>query len=247
MIDKIVKTIKTNIAQHTTLFDIETRIGVTVATLKNKVYSPVVDNSISHEELITLTGEYTISGASMTKSSGGSLNRTFVFGDSTHPVSTDSFFSSGAMEHLVDAHRVSVGSAMSEDVAMEMIVDGDLHNCGLVYIGNASASSSAEINSSLDPNIKIEMDGGVIFKMDAKQAQNLGIDTLDALFTNAVLLSNNDDQYNLFFRGISGRSLVGDSYIVNIKFGYNDDLFLEKRFIDSLRNYDATIGSVATK
>lgn len=246
MIKQIVETLKTNLAQHTNLFDLETNLDVDIVTEKNLVSPPIVPARDGREEY-RLQGECTISGAKNDHFSSGSLNRTFHFPRGLGDVETDSFFGTALTHHTVTAHRVNVGSAMSEKVALEMIANEDLPNCALVYLGDAATKGAGETNSSLDVNLKVDVEAGVIFKLDAKQAQVLGIDTLDALFTNAVLLSNNDDEYNLMFRGIFNRALVGDNYIVNIKFSYNTDLFMEERFLESLRNYDATISSIETK
>ena len=243
MIEEIVKTLKTNLAQVTTLFDLETNKDIDIVTEKNLVSPPVVPARDGRDP-ITLQGNYTISGAEDDHFNAGSLNQTFHFPEGLGKVKTDSFFGTAVTHRTVTAHRVNVGSAMSENVALEMVADEDVPNCALVYLGNAAARGSNEMNSSRDTNINVEVEAGVIFKLDAKQAQHFGIDNLDALYTNATLLSHNNDGYNLMFKGISNRSLVGDNYIVNIKISYNTDLFLRDRFLETLRNYDAGISVI---
>lgn len=231
MIDYIVRTIKTNIAQRTSLFDSFTQTGVTVTANKNVVENPIISGTAAW-------GEYTFSGGSGANFNEGSINDTFDF-EATGAV-TDIYFGATASISDVTAHKVDVGSAISKRVAMEVVTDERKSNCIIVY--NQSCSSVDSAQALANPfQINARYTFGVLFKLEATQAETLRHGDLDSLFVNAVMFAGNATYYDVKFSSIAERSLIGNSYVVDIIFSYTKNLAIDDEFISTLRNYDATI------
>ena len=232
MIDILTKRIKTNVAQYTKLFDIETIDNVVVKTKNNVI---TIDG---------FEGEYTLSGGEDSIASKGCINDTLIF-DNGQCV-TPCYFGDNEVEHNnIIAHKVNTGTAFKREVALELIVDTKIGNSIIVYIGSTTNTSGRERSSiSEDLVLKVAYTVGVLFKVDAKQVDELGCINYDGLFINSVVGAKKDGTTMVEFKSVVDRFYAGDSYVVDMEFGYTDDMFMKQAFIDGLKHFDSTIGEL---
>ena len=232
MIDILTNKIKTNIAQQTKLFDIHSIENVIVKTKNNVITIDGFD------------GEYTLSGAVDSVASKGCINDTLLF-DNGQCV-TQCYFGDTEVEHNnIIAHKVNIGTAFKRDVALEIIVDTKIGNSIIVYIGSARNTSTNERSStSEDLTLKVAYTIGVLFKVDAKQIDELGCINYDALFLNSVVGAKKDGATMVEFKSVVDRFYAGESYVIDIEFGYTDAMFMDQAFIDGLKHFDSTIGEL---
>lgn len=228
MIDIIMDRIKTNIVQHTTLFDIKTIEAVIAKTKNNVITIPGFD------------GEYTLSGAVDSIASKGCINDTLVFkaGKSV----TKCFFGNDENTHNLVAHEVNIGQAFKRDVALEMIADTKTGNSIIVYIGSARNTSAKERSSiSEDLTLNVAYTIGVLFKVSVNKNLKLCDINYDSLFINSVVGAKKDGATMLEFKSVVDRFFAGDSYVVDIEFGYTDNMFVNQSFVDGLKHFDSTL------
>lgn len=230
MINEIVRHIKTRIAQHTHLFD----VGVhdVVAVTRNNVI-----------RVAGLNGEYTLSGGKLGVASAGCMNDTHLFENGL--VETGCFFGDVETSHNMQARVLNVGHAFKRDVALEAIVDTKAGNSIIAYIGGArNLSNQSRSSESEDMTLKVAYTVGVMFKVEAGQMQELGCTDYDKLFINSVIGARKEGTTLLKFSNVVDRFYAGDSYVVDMEFSYTDSMFMGQSFIDGLKHFDATIGSL---
>lgn len=230
MLNVIVKQIKARMAQHTYLFDVS---SVDVVAVTN-------GNVIS---VTGLDGEYTLSGAELGIASAGCMNDTHLF--SAGSVVTDCFFGEGDISHNVKARKLNVGHAFKRDVALEAIVDTKSGNGIIVYTGSArSLSNKDKSTESEDMTLKVAYTIGVMFKVDAKQMEEFGCTDYDKLFINSVIGARKEGTTLVKFGSVVDRFYAGDSYVVDMEFGFVDQMFMDDNFLSGLKHFDATIGGL---
>lgn len=231
MIDILTGRIKTNIAQHTKLFDIQTIESVVATTRNNVITIPGFE------------GEYTLSGAVDSVASKACINDTLVF--EAGQCTTECYFGDDEVTHNLIAHKVNIGTAFKREVALEIIVDTKIGNSIIVYIGSARNTSAKERSStSEDLTLKVAYTIGVLFKVDAKQIDELGCINYDSLFINSVVGAKKDGATMVEFKSVVDRFYAGESYVVDIEFGYTDNMFMDQAFVDGLKHFDSTIGEL---
>lgn len=233
MLNVIVKHIKTNIAQHTYLFDLSLVERVFI-TDENKIHAPVFFER----------GEYTLSGAGSGIASAGCINSTHIFGgDPVFPhADTDCFFGDIFVEYNLEARKINVGDAFKREVALKAIIDTTSGNSIIVYVGNAnSLSDQYHYSDSEDMNFKVGYTIGVMFKVNVKQIEELGCADYDKLFINSVIGARKEGTSLVKFNNVIERFYAGDSYVVDIEFSYIDEMFMEDSFLNGLKHFDATL------
>ena len=235
MLNTIVKHIKTNIAQHTHLFDISTESGL-VQTRKDKIIVPCGESC--------LEGEYTLSGADLGIASAGCMNDThfFVGGVAT----ADCFFGDTIANHNnIEVRKLNVGHAFRREVALEAIIDTKSGNSIIVYVGSANSLSDRYIYSdSEDMNFKVGYTIGVFFKVNIEQIEELGCTDYDKLFINSVIGARKEGTTLVKFNNVIDRFYAGESYVVDMEFSYIDEMFMDESFLNGLKHFDATLGDL---
>lgn len=230
MLNAIVKHIKTNIAQHTYLFDIS--IQNVIAITHNNVI-----------EVNGLDGEHTLSGADSGIASAGCINDTYFFDNGQ--VVTDCFFGDDVTNHNIEARKLNVGHAFKRDVALQAIIDTKLDNGIIVYVGSASALSDQHLGTeSEDMALKVGYTIGVMFKANAEQIKELGCTDYDKLFINSVIGARKEGTSLVKFNNVIDRFYAGESYVVDIEFSYIDQMFMEDSFLNGLKHFDAMLGDL---
>ena len=230
MLNVIVKQIKTRIAQHTYLFDVYT----------HDVVALTEDNVI---RVSGLDGEYTLSGATLGVASAGCLNDTHLFDGGV--AETDCFFGDVETSHNLKARKLNVGHAFKREVALEAIVDTKVGNSIIVYMGNARALDARDKGTeSEDMTLKVGYTVGVMFKVDARQMEQLGCADYDKLFINSVIGARKEGTSLVKFGSVVDRFYAGDSYVVDMEFGYTDSMFMNDAFLEGLKHFEATIGGL---
>ena len=230
MINEIVKHIKTRIAQHTHLFDISTQD--VVAVTRNNVI-----------RVAGLNGEYTLSGGVLGIASAGCINYTYLFDNGW--VETDCYFGDVETSHNIQARNLNVGHAFKREIAMEAIIDTKVGNSIVAYIGGAKNLNKQDKSSdSEDMTLKVEYTIGVMFKIEVGQMQELGCTDYDKLFINSVIGARKKGATLLRFSNVVDRFYAGNSYVVDMEFGYTDSMFMGQAFIEGLKHFDATIGGL---
>lgn len=230
MLNAIVKHIKTRIAQHTQLFDVESQD--VIAITQNNVI-----------EVDGLDGEYTLSGGELGIASAGCINDTHLFDNGQ--VVTSCFFGDDKTNHNVKARKLNVGHAFKRDVAFQAIIDTKLENSIIVYVGSASALSDQHLGTeSEDMALKVGYTIGVMFKANAEQIKDLGCTNYDKLFINSVIGARKEGSSLVKFNNVIDRFYAGDSYVVDIDFSYNDEMFMEDSFLNGLKHFDTTLGDL---
>lgn len=233
MLNAIVKHIKTNIAQHTHLFD--TSRFITNATLQNNEISINVGSGFQESTLANVID--------LSIASAGCVNDThhFINGNAT----TDCFFGDESSIHSVEVATLNVGHAFKRDVALEAIMDTKSGNIIVVYVGSASALSDQYLYSdSEDMNFKVGYTIGVFFKINTIQIQELGCADYDKLFINSVIGARKTGTSLVKFNNVIDRFFAGDSYVVDMEFSYIDEMFMEDSFLNGLKHFDATLGDL---
>ena len=232
MIEILTNKIKTNIAQQTKLFDLHTIENITVKTKNNVI---IADG---------LNGEYTLSGAIGSVASKGCINDTLIF-DNGQCV-TECYFGDIEIKHNhITAHKVNIGTAFKREVALEIITDTKTGNSIIIYIGSARNTSADERSStSEDLSLRVAYTIGVLFKVNAKQIDQLGCINYDALFFNSVVGAKKDGATMVEFKSVVDRFHAGESYVIDIEFGYTDNMFMNQAFIDGLKHFNSTVGEL---
>lgn len=230
MLNTIVKHIKTRIAQHTQLFDVESQD--VVAITQNNVI-----------EVDGLDGEYTLSGGELGIASAGCMNDTHFFDNGS--VVTNCFFGDDETNHNVKARKLNVGNAFKRDVAFEMIIDTKSGNSIIVYVGSASALSDQHLyTESEDMSLKVGYTIGVMFKANLEEIKELGCTDYDKLFINSVIGARKEGTSLVKFNNVIDRFYAGDSYVVDIEFSYIDEMFMDESFLNGLKHFDGTLGDL---
>ena len=230
MLNVIVKHIKTRIAQHTYLFDVYTQD--VVALTRNNVI-----------RVSGLDGEYTLSGGALGIASSACLNDTYFFDNGV--VETGCFFGAVETSHNLKARKLNVGHAFKREVALEAIVDTKVGNSIIVYMGSARALRARDKGTeSEDMTLKVAYTIGVMFKVDAGQIEHLGCADYDKLFINSVAGARRRGATLVKFGSVVDRFYAGDSYVVDMEFGYTDSMFMNDAFLEGLKHFEATVGGL---
>lgn len=234
MLKIVQKHIKTNVAQFTDLFDISTQ-NVEVITQNNLI------------NCVGLDGEYTLTKATDGYASKGCLNDTIVFTNGLH-TSQDCFFGNEETTHNLIAKKINVGTAISRDLALEMILDKKVKNCIIVYLDTLS-NNGTEIKTSLsqDMTLKLNYKIGVIFKIKAKDLENIGCVNTDIGFISSVLGIGSFTSSLLQFVGLNDRFFAGENYCVDFGFEYNDIVYFDKTIQDRLKHFRDTLINIEVK
>ena len=235
MIDILIKRIKTNIAQQTPLFNVETVDDVRASLKSNIITVP------------GLHGEYTLSGSTGTDtSSAGCINDTFIFNDGV--ATTDCFLGeSETFQEGLTANQVNVGSAFKRDVALEIIVDTKLGNSIVVYIGTVTNTQTKLQNTvSEDLALKVAYRVGILFKVKLKEIDAVGCVYYDSLFINSVVGAEKDGATMLEFREVTDRFYASEFYVAEMQFEFTNHLFSDASFLSSIKNFDYSIGKLRT-
>lgn len=231
MIPEILKKIKTTLAQRTNLFDVDLSDITEVTTMANVISAA------------GLQGEYTISGAVDGIASAGVINDTHIFTDGQ--IATNSFLGDSEVSHNVRIRKINAGHVFRKDLAITAIQDDALGNAAIIYSegGNAIASNTKH-SVSEDRTVKIEYNIGVLFKINTNNMPNFDHENFDKLFINSVIGATKEDSSLVKFRNIANRFYAGESYVVDLTFTYIESIFMDDLFLESLKNFDTSLGSV---
>ena len=232
MIDVLTKSIKTNLAQFTELFDIESQ-DITVKTQGNRIF----DISLSD-------GEWTFSNGTDSVSSKACINQTYDV--SGNEIVTDCYFGTTETQSTIKAHKVRVGSAVTKDLAHIMIKDTKLGNSVVVYIDTATSTQRGNqysISEDLDTNVTYTI--GVIFKVTATDMENLGFNCIEAdkLFISSVLGAKKNDASVIRFESVRSRFFTGNDYCAEYEFSYDDIMKINDKMAERMKHFDTIIGS----
>lgn len=234
MIDLLQKHIKTNIAQYTHLFNIETQ-SIT-ATLNSNIIS---NTGLSD-------GEWTLSGAVDGVASKGVINSTYEFEGGQ--VNVDNFLGKDNLQMDLIAQKVNVGTAIARDAVLQMVKDKKVGNCIIVYSDtarNISKSSPSKISENTAVNVLYTI--GVLFKIEATQMESIGCTNTDIVFIRSVLGIGKDTGTLIKFENVKSRFFAGNDYCVEFEFSYEDIMELDDTIIDRLKHYDAEFTNLTTK
>ena len=227
MFDKIQKHIKTNIAQDTQLFDVDTQ-NISADTQNNRVFNTGLD------------GEYTLSDSVDGVASKCCINQTFVFENGE--VVTDCYFGDEIVTHKLTAHKVNVGSAITRELALQMMLDEKTGNCIIVYLnGTHNISTKEKYTVSEDLSIKVKYSLGVLVKVNAKQMQKIGCTNTDIVFINSVLGIKKDTSSMIQFESVSDRFFAGEFYCLDLNFSYIDLMVYDDIIKSRLKHFDANL------
>lgn len=234
MLKIVQKHIKTNIAQLTDLFDISTQ-NVEVVTQNNLI------------KCVNLDGEYTLTKAIDDYASKGCLNDTIIFDNGVH-TSEECYFGRDEVIHNLVAKKINVGTAISRDLALEMILDKKIGNCIIVYLDTLS-NNGTEIKTSIsqDMTLKLTYKLGVVFKVNSKALNSIGCVNTDVGFISSVLGIGSFTSSLLQFVGLNDRFFAGENYCVDFGFEYNDIVYFDKTIQDRLKHFRDTLINIEVK
>lgn len=227
MLEILQKHIKTNMAQYTNIFNLET-MSITAHTQFNEIKDT------------GLNGEYTLStGLDTEISSNGCINDTFNFtgGNTT----TGCFFGDDIKTHTLNAQKVNVGTAIKKELAIAMIIDEKIPNCIIVYL-DSMRNAGQGFNGSIceDLTLSVEYNIGVMFKVDARQMENIGCVNTDSVFINSVLGAKKKTSTLIRFDSVGDRFYAGKYYCVDYKFNYKDTMNINDIIIQRVKNFNKT-------
>lgn len=230
MIKAIEKTLRSYLAQYTTIFDITNRL-VSVKTTKNVISSP------------GLVGKVTFSGATAGNASIGALNDTFDF--VAGQCVTDIFFGDTEVDHgQLTAHELNVGTAFDRDSALKIMQNTTNKNSVIVYKDSTVGDGTIKHSISANLQQKITQTIGIMFKAEASQIDSLGLDNMEALYVNSIVPAQTHTSSIPMFRRINDRFFVDSHYVIDLIYEYEDYLVLNDKFIASLKYFDAKLGDV---
>ena len=233
MIDAIKKTLKTYLAQYTTLYDITSK-SVNVSSNKNVLTAD------------GLNGEFTLSGAVAGNSSIGTINNTFNFVNGT--VTTDTFFGEGDISYTgITAHKVNVGTAFDRTTALKVMENTDSNNCVILYQDSTVGEGNIRQNISADMRQDVTYSIGMMVKTKASQVETLGAANMEKLFINSIVVAQTTTSSLPLFQQITERFYVEPFYVTDLKFTYEDEIFLNTNFINSLKYFDAKLSNIEVK
>lgn len=233
MIDVIRKTLKTYLAQYTTLYDLSSK-PIVLTSNKNILSSPNLD------------GEVTFSGAKAGVSSIATINNTFIF--KAGKCETDTFFGDGLTTYSgIILHDVNVGTAFNREASLSVVKNTDNHNLAIIY--NISSVGQGVIKESISSDMSQRTLNtiGVMFRTNAQQIDVLDISGVESLFMNSIITAKTNSSSLPAFSHIEDRFIVDDYYVIDLVFKYEDDIFVKDKFIDSLKYFDAELGNVQIK
>lgn len=231
MLEILQKHIKTNIAQYTQLFDIDTQ-NISLDTQSNQISNAGLD------------GEYTLSEATEGTASVGCLNQTLDFVGGA--VGTDCFFGNDVVTHNLVAHKVNVGTAIKRDIAMEMVIDEKIGNSIIVYLNSTRNSTEGKRKNTIseDLSIKVNYTLGVMFKIDASQMESIGCVNTDVVFINSVLGAGKQSSTLIQFDSVVDRFFAGKSYVVDYEFSYEDIMLFDDIIKDRVKHFDTVFDNL---
>ena len=230
MTDLLKKHIKTNIAQFTQLFNIETQ-NVSAVLQNNVINIP------------GLNGEYTLSGGIDGIASKGCINQTYEFVNGS--VVTDCYFGDTQSNINLIAHKVNVGVAITRELAQEMIIDEKVGNSIIIYIDSMrNATQKTNRSISEDLSIKVNYSLGVMFKIDAQQMESIGCVNTDVVFVNSVLGTKNQTSSMIKFNSVVSRFFAGRNYVVDYDFTYEDVLLFNDIIRERVSHFDVVFNDL---
>lgn len=233
MIDAIKKTLKTYLAQYTTLYDITSK-PVNVSSNKNVLSAE------------GLNGEFTLSGAVAGNSSIGTINNTFNFVNGK--VTTDTFFGEGDISYTgIVAHTINVGTAFDRTTALKVMENTDATNCVILYQDSTVGEGEIRKNRSADMRQNVTYSIGMMVKTKASQVETLGAANMEKLFINSIVVAQTETSSLPMFQQITDRFYVEPFYVTDLKFTYEDEIFLNTNFINSLKYFNAKLGNIEVK
>lgn len=233
MINQIRTTLKTYLAQYTTLYDLSSK-AVLLSSNKNILSSPNLD------------GEVTFSGAKPGVSSIATLNNTFIFKNGK--CETGTFFGDGVTNYSnIVMHSVNVGTAFNREAALLIVQNTDNNNLAIIY--NISTIGQGPIKGSISSDMSQDTLNtiGVMFRTKAKQVDALDVGGLESLFINSITTAKTITSSLPTFSHIEDRFIVDDYYVLDLVFKYDDNVYLDDKFINSLKYFDAELGNVEIK
>lgn len=228
MIDLIVKKAMQNIAQDTTLFDLET----------TPVQATTQNNTMT---IAGLNGEYVVSGGvDGAVASKGCVNQLLNFVDGV--ATTDCFF--GADANIIDVvlHKVNVGSAIKRDLAVEMMLDDDIPNAIIVYWESTeSTENKHDYSISNDLQTMMMQRVGVLAKVEATALNALGgCNVIDRLLISNVIKIDTDDATLVRFDSVKDRFFAGKNYCVDLSLSYLEYINLNDIIRGRLKHFNAS-------
>ena len=230
MTDLLKKHIKTNIAQFTQLFDIDTQ-NVSADTQNNVI------------TIAGLDGEYTLSGGIDGTASKGCVNQTFDFVNGS--VVTDCYFGDTQSSVNLIAHKVNVGVSITRELAQEMILDEKVENSIIVYIDSMrNATQKTNRSISEDLSLKVSYSLGVMFKIDAQQMESIGCVNTDVVFINSVLGTKKQTSSMIKFNSVVSRFFAGRNYIVDYDFTYEDVMLFDDIIKERVKHFDTVFDTL---
>lgn len=233
MMDAMKKTLKTYLAQHTTLYDITSK-SVHVTSKKNVLTAG------------GLNGEFTLSGAVPGNSSIGTINNTFNFINGA--AVTDAFFGGDEITYTgIIAHEVNVGTAFDRATALKVMENTDSSNCVILYQDSTVGQGAIRESISHDMRQNVTYSIGMMVKTKANQVETLGAANMEKLFINSIVVAQTETSSLPLFQQITDRFYAEPFYVTDLKFTYKDDVFLNTNFINSLKYFDAKLGNIEVK
>lgn len=237
MIELIIKNIKANIAQYTTLFDL---------TTENK-------NCTAQSNTLTIaglgTGRFVLSGGINDIASSGCFNTIHDFQNDV--ATTDCFFGTDPVIIPCEVHTVNVGEALTRQFALEKMSDIKTPNVIIVYWKNTENTVGTYNDTiSQDTNTKIKVDFGVMFRVLADDIQSVGgCDVLDKAYVQSVIETKvtNDSATLVRFDNIGDRFYTGKYLVVDINFSYVEDMELNDIILERAKYFDSKLNTVAVE
>ena len=158
------------------------------------------------------------------------------------------YFGSDEVTHNLVAKKINVGTAITRDLALEMILDKKIGNCIIVYLDTLS-NNGTEIKTSIsqDMTLKLSYKLGVIFKVNAKALESIGCVNTDVGFISSVLGIGSFTSSLLQFVGLNDRFFAGENYCVDFGFEYNDIVYFDKTIQDRLKHFRDTLINIEVK
>jgi len=242
MIKQIPRNIMTNIAQLTNWFNVSQQ-EITANTISNKIYNTgLIDGTYTISPNGTLDPRFDDDldkpyDGSATISTEPCICRTLDFVGGS--VDTDCYFGDVEFQHNLIANVVNVGTAMSKDLAMEIITDDKTENCIVVYLvstENADRSDKWSLGRAQDSWVKYNI--GVLVKLESDKMLDIGCTDADKLFISSILGVKTETSTHLKFEKVLNRFTAGRYSVVEYLFSYEDFMLVYDIMKNRVRGFN---------
>ena len=242
MIKEIPRNIMTNIAQLTTWFNVSQQ-EITATTISNKIYNTGLTDGV-----YTISPKGTLDprfdddldkayDGSGTISTEPCICRTLEF--TAGAADTDCYFGEVEFQHNLIANIVNVGTAMSKDLAIEIINDDKTDNCIIVYlISTENADRSDKRGLGLPSDSWVKYNIGVLVKLESDKLLEIGCTDADKLFISSILGVKTKTSTHLKFEKVLDRFTSGNYSVIEYLFSYEDFMLIYDIMKDRIRGFN---------